>query len=259
MIAENDSIRKQALKGNEVLKKQWREYNKARNKVFKKYFVSKATDQWLAKYEMDDNSEDFNISDIDERLPRWATKLIVRNAEDENGENLQDKYTELVPGDGWISTEDRKDMLNPEFERLSKLEGNENVTMIPKPSLYDNSKAYDKVAKSTTLKALYNEVLSTMKESNGEFYNNDNTNPYKLPSITGSMWKYMKSSGVGGMIKYVREQIGFVDNGQGISQDDAFGMAINSILNNVEDFSQMVKNEDNIEASKTVGTRADGR
>ena len=259
LIEENNNIRKAALKGNDVLKKQWMQYNKARGKVYKKYFVSKATDQWLAKYEVDDSSEDFNVLDADERLPRWATKLIVRDVEDDNGENLRDKYTELVPGDGWISTEDRTDMLNPEFEKLSKEEGNEGVSMIPKRSLYNNSAAYNKVKNSKTLKALYDEVLLTMKESNAEFYNNDNANPYKLPSITGSMWKYMKSSGVGGMLKYVREQVGFIDNGQGISQDEAFGMAINSILSNVEEFSQMVKNESDITASKTTGKRADGR
>jgi hypothetical protein len=77
-----------------------------------------------------------------------------------------EKYTELVPGDGWITTEDRNELLNPEFERLQKLEGNEDETTIPKQELYDNSEAFDKIDNSETLRAFYNGVVGVIKDSN---------------------------------------------------------------------------------------------
>lgn len=256
---ENSVIRNAALENNATLKKQWKEYQKQKGKVYKKYFVSIATDQWLAKYEMDGSGTDLNINDADERLPRWATKLVVRDIEDESGENMLEKYTELIPGDGWINNTERDDLLNPEFEKLSQEEGNEEMSMIPKKSLYDNSKAYNKIKNSPTLRALYDGILSTMIEANSNFYSGNYNNSYQLPQITGSMWKYAASSGVRGAMKYAAEQLGYIGNGQAITQDQAFGMAVSAVLGDTSNLSQSVQNENDMSASKTVGMRADGR
>lgn len=256
---ENEEIKNNALKNNKELKQRYKEYQKQKGKIYKKYFVSRATDQWLSKYEITESGEDFNIDGIDERLPRWATKLIVRDVEDESGENMLEKYTELVPGDGWITNTERDDLINPEYERLSKEEGNEGMSMIPKKSLYDNSLAYNKIKNSKSLKVLYDAIVTTMQDANSNFYNGNYKNAYQLPQITGSMFKYMSSTGVNGAMKYISEQIGYVGNGEAIRQDEAFGMAISAVLGDVNVLSEAVKKENDISASRTVGTRADGR
>ena len=62
--------------------------------------------------------------------------------------------------------------------------------------LYDNSKAYQKIISDNKKKALYDEVLSVMEESNNYYSNKTFTNKYKLPQIDGSTLRYMKGKGI---------------------------------------------------------------
>jgi len=201
---ENKAIRNEAIKADKTgnLKKRYKAYKNARKKVYKKYFVSKKTEDWLAKYS--DASVVLGFQIAKEYLPRWATKLVVRDIEDEDGQNLIDKYTELVPGDGWVTTADREDLINKEFERLSSMEGNENETVIPKENLYKNEQ-FSKIKNSDSLKALYDAAVSVIGDSNEEFYNNSRASKYRLPQISGSMYNYIQSTGAAGAWKYMKE------------------------------------------------------
>jgi hypothetical protein len=116
------------------------------------------------------------------KIPRWGTKMVVIYHPEE--------YVEITPGDGWVNTDDRGDLLNPEYKRLSSIPGNENMSMIPKEELYKN-KAYEKIEKSEGLKKLHGLILSTMREANEDYYSENKLDPYKLPQITGSMFRYI--------------------------------------------------------------------
>lgn len=55
------------------------------------------------------------------------------------------------------------------------------------------------------------------------------------------MFKYISSSGVRGALKYAGEQLGYIGNGQAITQDQAFGMAVSAVLGSTETLSEAVK------------------
>lgn len=62
--------------------------------------------------------------------------------------------------------------------------------------LYDNSGAYKRIQSDDKKKALYDEILSIMEESNNYYSNRTFMNKYKLPQIDGSTLRYMKGKGV---------------------------------------------------------------
>ena len=66
----------------------------------------------------------------------------------------------------------------------------------PKRSLYDNSKAYNSVMNNAALRELRQGILDAMNESNGKLINRNNLNQYKLPQISGSTYRYIKSRGL---------------------------------------------------------------
>ena len=62
--------------------------------------------------------------------------------------------------------------------------------------LYDNSKSYQNIISNNKKKALYDEILSIMEESNNYYSNKTFTNKYKLPQIDGSTLRYMQGKGI---------------------------------------------------------------
>ena len=138
---------------------------------------------------------------------RWLQRMEAIDTE---------KYMEYQPGEAWTEKVDNEDLLN------SKFDPNEGVSFIPKKSKYDNSKKFSKIENSKTLKALYDEVVKTMQESNAMQQNRTYADDFLLPSITGSIWKRMKRHSAWGktkvLFKYLAESIGIGYNPNDFSQ-----------------------------------------
>jgi hypothetical protein len=98
-----------------------------------------------------DTEDGFDIN-----FDEWWMKSVAKD---------KSKYMEFTPGNGWIVKEDDSAFINKEYVEESKKEGNNN-SFIPKRSLYDNSKAFNKIKNSETLSKLYDITLQYMKESN---------------------------------------------------------------------------------------------
>jgi len=137
------------------------------------------------------------------RIPKWASKLIVKPGTDEKGISYIEKFTELLPGDGWINSDENNTLINPVYKEMCEKDPSLNVPFIPKKQLedgskpYDNSVAYNRIVSSPTLKALYDATLKYLSEANDKYYTRLYQDNYLLPGITGSMWKYMKAHGTG--------------------------------------------------------------
>lgn len=131
----------------------------------------------------------------------------------------EDEYMELVPGNGYMESDKNNSFLNEKFNDLKKY----NKKWVPKRELYDNSKNYNKIQNSKTLKALYDGVLSAMDEANACFTNRTNFDRYLLPQITGSFYKRLKNQRGKWrqILDYIKDGIGYGE--QGILQDYEFG------------------------------------
>jgi hypothetical protein len=116
---------------------------------------------------------------------RWFNKVEVLP-------EYQEEFTELVPGDGFINTEENDSLINENYQKLSKqigIPGQETtMSMIPKINIkngrYDNSKAYNKIFGengSKSLQNLYKAVYDTVKESNERNYQLKYCDNYQLP------------------------------------------------------------------------------
>lgn len=122
-----------------------------------------------------------------------------------------DKYVEVAPGDNYIEQDPESSFLDKEFDPK------ENETYIPKANgvyngvefSYDNSKAYQSIQNSQTLKNLYDEVINTIHETNEIYSNIPFKNDYQLPGITGTDWKNMIKRSRGGKWKSLfKDRIG---------------------------------------------------
>lgn len=254
---ENAKIKKAAIKNNPQLAKQSKKWGIVYKRVFNNYLQSIYTSYYARKMSsILDAVDATSIGDEYSTMkkPRWATRLIVRNKTDESGESFINKFTELIPGDGWINSDENNSLLNPIFDAPM------NVPYIPKKSLYDNSAAYNRIMSSPTLKALYEESLGAMQKANAKLYNRLYQDDYMLPGITGSMWKYMKGQGMSGSVaqalRYTKDHLGFTE--QGIRQDTDFGASLKEALATVTELGEYVTSESSF-ASKATGIRPDGR
>lgn len=101
------------------------------------------------------------------RIKREYSKLVAKP-------EYMDDYMELVPGDGYVEAEQSNEYFNDKFDESY------GKKWVPKRTLYDNSKQYQRIMKSDTLKALYEESVKTMEESN-KSYNTPARDSYLLP------------------------------------------------------------------------------
>lgn len=158
-----------------------------------------------------------------------------------------EQYMEYQPGDAWTEKIDNQDLLNSEFDEK------ENTSFVPKKSKYDNSKKFSKIEKSSTLKALYDEVINTMSEANEMQSNRLYADNFLLPQITGSVWKRMKRHSAWGkakaLFKYVAESLGI-----GYSPNDFSQIGSNQALDESNDEQNVVINNTPIQ-----GQYPDGR
>lgn len=122
-----------------------------------------------------------------------------------------DKYVEVAPGDNYIEQDPESTFLDKDFKT------EENETYVPKVNgtykgvkfSYDNSKAFETVDNSKTLKALYNEVKNTIHETNEIYSNIPFKNDFQLPGITGTDWKNLvKRSGDGKWKSLFKDRFG---------------------------------------------------
>lgn len=246
---QNKAIREECYKDKQF-KKDAKAWNKAYKKVFDKYLKSVYTSYYKQQggFSHLDNADMKNI-----RKPKWATKLTLKDVTID-GESIQDIYTELLPGDGWIDRDENNSLLNDKYDSSM------GVPYIPKKEFYDNSIQYDRIKNSPTLKALYDGVVSAMTKSNGKLFNRSYSDNYQLPGMTGSIWKYMKAQGATGSvaaaIQYTKDHLGFTESG--LRQDDDFGATLKEAISEVNDLQEIVYDNSPF-ATKTTGTRPDGR
>lgn len=115
------------------------------------------------------------------------------------------KYMEFKPNEGWINRGKETYLLNDKYDETY------GSYMIPKKSLYDNSKAYDKVVKSQTLKALYDYTRESIIKANDMQTNRQYTDDYLLPQIEGGLIsRWHNSDRKMGVLKdWLKEKFGF--------------------------------------------------
>lgn len=274
---ENNRIRSIAKRKNKKL----RQIVAERQKIFNKYAKWGATEEYLKlkKEIFKDVSEDMQEEIYDMFLAstgtfygpdmehyrrfRWFNKIEVLP-------EYEEEFTELVPGDGFINTEENDSLKNEVYERLSKevgIPGSEvTMSMIPKANVqngrYDNSKAYNKIFGkngSTTLQALYKGVYETIKESNEKNYALKYCDNYQLPQITGSFFKRLKRQGNKwhAAWEYVLDEVGW--DGRLTPSDLDYGERIDHVLQNLDELGQASTNDSGTFNTKSVGTYGDGR
>jgi hypothetical protein len=66
------------------------------------------------------------------RIPKWASKLVVKPGTDEEGISYIEKFTELLPGDGWINSDENNTLINPVYKEMCEKDPSLNVPFIPK-------------------------------------------------------------------------------------------------------------------------------
>ncbi len=253
-----------------------------KGKLFKKYAKSETTALYkkylsIARKKAEEtNNPDYldsfllatgryydSIDDTSYRPYRWYTKIVAKP-------EYADRYMDIVPGDGWMDRDDNK-FINDDFDE------SQNSAMVPKKSLYDNSEAYNKVMKSSTLKALYDAVYETIDQSNQLQTVRNYYDSYLLPQIQGSFFKVMKATKWREAWEYIKDNKNgnlwqrLANNpvtktlGSQASritsqneQDDEFGQALSSLFSKTDDFGNTIEinNPDFLESS---GIRADGR
>lgn len=98
------------------------------------------------------------------------------------------KYISIEPSMNFSELSEESPFYNKNFDR-----NNVEEYYQPKKSMYDNSKAYNAIMNNPELKALRQALIDTMEESNSKLDNLHGLNKYKLPQISGSMYKFLKA------------------------------------------------------------------
>jgi len=76
----------------------------------------------------------------------------------------------------------------------------------PKRSVYDNSKAYDKIMRNQDNINLYNALRDNMAESNAKIPFLATRDPHMLPQISGSAFDHIMSAGFKGLGRYTKDK-----------------------------------------------------
>lgn len=90
---------------------------------------------------------------------------------------------------------------------------------LPKDNMYDNTKAFEEIQNDANLLALYKECVNVMQESNSKLTNLTNLNKYRLPQISGSMWRYVKARGYEGFKEYWKDKVSVKNDDTGMNED----------------------------------------
>lgn len=253
------SLRKRAKAQNKQLKKDAIAFKKVFNKyakseytaLYKKLLEEATKGGYIDQFRKMTGS--YDVENDEYIVHKWFTKLMPKD------EYLED-YAEWVPGAGWNDYESNDLWRNKDFDE------SEGMTMVPKKSLYDNSANYAKLyddngVPSSKLGELHSLILQTMHESNQMYANRNFQDDYFLPQIPGSVFKRMRGKGLSGKwnaIKdYIKEGAGFSDV-RSINLE--YGQEVEDVLNNYDEFGDIVQQEDaGLELEIVTGRRPDGR
>lgn len=97
---------------------------------------------------------------------------------------FRDKYIEKVPNYSWSEVDKNSAFYNKNFDESY------GVARVPKKSLYDNSKNFNKI--KGNLKVLYDGLISTMFEANTRYLPfAKNSNMFQMSQIEGGMYRQL--------------------------------------------------------------------
>lgn len=96
------------------------------------------------------------------------------------------KYVEVIPSDAFTEVDKSSEFYNSNFDESY------GVARVPKRSLYDNSKNFNKIKGNT--KVLYDALLSTMEEANSFLPFMKNTNKGQMAQIEGGIYRQIAGS-----------------------------------------------------------------
>ena len=113
-------------------------------------------------------------------------------------------YIKIEPSAMFQELDQDSPFVNPNFDITN------TNSVQPKRSVYDNSKAYDKVMRNQDNVNLYNALRDNMAESNAKIPFLATRDPHMLPQISGSAFDYIMSAGVKGIGRYIKDK--FVTN-----------------------------------------------
>lgn len=127
-------------------------------------------DAWVARNGRYDNEG--NV------IPASFWKKLVPRKE------LRDKYIEKVPNYSWSEVDKNSVFYNKDFDESY------GVARVPKKSLYDNSKNFNKI--KGNLKVLYDALTSTIYEANTRYLPFvKNSNRFQMAQIEGGMYRQL--------------------------------------------------------------------
>jgi predicted nucleic acid-binding Zn ribbon protein len=93
------------------------------------------------------------------------------------------------PNKMWSMLDEESEWVNPNFDRSA------GTYVQPKRSMYNNSKAYGFIQSIPELKALYDELLNAMHESNDKINFIEQSDDYKLPQMSARLMTVLRRSG----------------------------------------------------------------
>lgn len=112
----------------------------------------------------------------------WYTKVVPKDK----------SMIEVVPNNNWLEVSEKSEFYNKAYYQAQQdhpeLAGE---YWIPKKELYDSSEQYSKIQSKPELKALYDGVFRVMNEATDKLTNLNKTQPYRLPQMSGSIYKYI--------------------------------------------------------------------
>lgn len=147
-------------------------YKRARKRAYERYSEDPdLMEQWL-----DENT--FIGADGKRHPKSYWTKLVANNPDD----------MEYVPSSEFNELSDESVFANKNFDRSNP------EYYQPKKDLYDNSTAYNRIQNNPELKALYDALLHLMEVSNNAMDDLKGLSKYRMPQITGSMYRFLKHS-----------------------------------------------------------------
>lgn len=125
------------------------------------------------------------------------------------------KYISIEPSMNFTELSEESPFYNKKFDRKN------DEYYQPKVSIYDNSKAFKAITSDPKLNALREALINTMAESNSKLDNLHGLNKYKLPQISGSMYKFLKAHNYNpltGIGSYLRDAISVKGDDVGIQK-----------------------------------------
>lgn len=126
----------------------------------------------------------------EEYLDKWLS----RNGMVVNGKyRVASFWTQLVPKDNtmWerVPTPDWNEIAEDSPLRNKNFDESQEEYLVPKKSLYDNSREYNKVKSNANLSALRDKLISTYEEANEELTFAKNTSKYRVAQIEDGVFQ----------------------------------------------------------------------